>query len=509
MKKLILSLIILFTFTSSFAQQTDDLVNMIKVKLEKDKKYLNVYSLPLEMDKKQDSDILVLPRTNRKEPFQFKFGDEYQYRIVILKDGLDLDSLQLLYIEEIKLNSLASGGLFESVTPPKDDTTKVINFEDMFNLRVNYPAIYKKLYYKVETYIMVNEDTPLESLLRITPDDNIRKSFGFASRDMTDYIRFQHFNEPAHWYPKLNQKKKSFGRNKGNTETNFHFDVSLNSFSFSHSFMQFGIGGASLEMDVKEDVLNLLPMQNMLLDAGFRTLFMLGDKKTPKQNTYIDAKFQVRWFMSHKTSLDGFWQFNNNPLIMADEPRLNFTTGILSDITITRPFTLPDMRLYFSVSGSDLSEANAYLTGNRHINNGGTYAYFSLSQIHYSMSFYWNADEKMENMFRLDAGFGYYDIWRAEYNGNNYKSKELIQNKVMPSIKLWYTFVPKDLPLLATSFKIFDAQLTISAWIRLLNINNHNVRFDIEYITAPLGRKLRDWETKGGLALNLRYRYGL
>ena len=79
----------------------------------------------------------------------------------------------------------------------------------------------------------------------------------------------------------------------------------------------------------------------------------------------------------------------------------------------------------------------------------------------------------------------------------------------MPSVKFWYTFAPKNLPLLSTSFKLFDAQLTIDSWIRLFNMGNHNVRFDVEYITAPLGRKQRDWETSGGLALNLRYRYGL
>ncbi len=509
MKKVILQLIIFLIAATTFAQETNDLIKMIEVKLDKDKKYLNVFSLPLELNKKTDADLLVLPRTNRKKPFRFKFGDQYQYRIVILKDGLDLDSLQLLYIEQIKLNSLSSGGLFESVTPPKDDTTKVMKFSDMYNLKVNYPDKYKKLYYKVETYIMVNEDTPLESLLKITPDKKIKKSFGFASRDMTDYLRFQKFNEPAHWYPKLEKKKSSFGRKKGKTETSFHVDVSLNSLSFSHQFMRFGIGGASLELDTKEDVLNLLPMQNMLLDGGFRTLFMLGDKKTPRKNTYIDAKFQVRWFMSKDTPIDGFWQFNHNPLIFADAPRLNFNTGVLADITITRPFTLPDMRLYFSVSGSDLSSPNAYLSGNSKINNGGTYAYFSLNQVAYSMSFYWNADEKMENMFRMDAGFAYYDIWRAEFAGRTYKSKKLIQNKMMPSVKFWYTFAPKNLPLLSTSFKLFDAQLTIDSWIRLFNMGNHNVRFDVEYITAPLGRKQRDWETSGGLALNLRYRYGL
>ncbi len=514
MKKIIYLLFAIVTVfgTSVIAQTSDDLVKMIDVKLKNDKKYLQVYSVPLELDKNKDKDLLVLPRTNRKEPFKFKFGDEYQYRIVILKDGIELDSLQLLYIEEIKLNSLVTEGLFESVTPPSDDTTLVMNFADMYNLKKNYPRKYYKLYDIVETYILRNEDTPLETLLKINPDTKIRKSFGFASRDMTDYLRFMRFNTPAHWYPREETNKVTRGRNKGRKETSFHLDASLYSLSFSHKFMRFGIGGASLELDVEEPLLNLLPLQSMLLDAGFRTVFMLGDKKTPKKNTYIDAKFQLRYFMSKETALDGQWQFNNFPLIFSDDLRLNTTTGVLADFSVTRPFTLPFMRFYFTVSDDDFTSPNAVLSGNPEINNGGRYAYFTQNQFLYTMSFFWNGDEKMENMFKMDVGIGYHDIRCVEYgSGYAIRSSRLVYDKMQPYVKFYYTFAPSNVPLFNVNVKVYDSQATIGGWFRIFQTKDavHNVRFDFQYITAPIGRELRDWEVNGGLALNLRYRYGL
>jgi hypothetical protein len=511
MKKIILFLTIVF-ISSSFAQTAEDLIKMIDVKLKNDKKYLQVYSLPLELDKNKDKDILVLPRTNRRDPFKFKFGDEYQYRLIILKDGIELDSLQLLYIEEIKLNSLATEGLFESVTPPSDDTTLVINFADMYNLKKNHRPLYNKLYDKAETYILRNEDTPLETLLKINPDTKIRKSFGFSSRDMTDYLRFMRFNTPAHWYPKEKKNTKTRGRNVGAKETSFHLDASIYSLSFSHKFMRFGIGGASLELDVEEPLMNMLPLQSMLFNGGFRTIFMLGDKNTPKKNTYIDAKFQVRYFLSKTLPFDGEWQFNNFPIIFADDVRLNTTTGMLADLNVTRPFTLPFMRLYFTISSDDFSSPNVVLNGNPDINNGGAYAYFTQNQFLYTMSFFWNGDERMQNMFKMDIGIGYYDVYLVEYGGGlTIKDTRMVFDKIQPYVKLYYTFAPSDIPLFNVNVKVYDSQATIGGWFRLFRTKDgvHSIRFDMQYITAPIGRDLRDWEINGGLALNLRYRYGL
>ncbi len=515
MKKIIFILLSGLIFsTIAFSQSADDLTKMINVKLKNDKKYLMVYAVPLELDKKKDKDLLVLPRTNRREPFKFKFGDEYTYNIIIMKDGLELDSLVLLYIEEIKNNSLASEGLFDAATPPSDDTTIVMNFTDMYNLKKNHPNLYKQFYDKVETYVLSNEEeAPLQSLLKINPDTKIRKSFGFASRDMTDYLRFMRFNTPAHWYPSEESKKKAIGRSKGKKETSFHLDASLYSLSFSHKFMRFGIGGASLEVDVEEPLMNMLPLQSMRLNAGFKTMFMLGDKKTPRKNTYIDAKFQLRYFMSKKTALDGQWQFNNFPLIFTeDEVKLNSTTGVLADISVTRPFTLPFMRFYFTIASSDFTSPNVVFSGDPAINNGGSYAYFAQNQFLYTMSFFWNGDEKMQNMFKMDVGLGYYDVRRVEYgSGYSIKNSPIVFNRIQPYVKIYYTFAPSNIPLFNINVKIYDSQATIGGWFRLYQTKNqlHNIRFDVQYITKPFGRQLRPWETNGGLALNLRYRYGL
>ncbi|MCF8240052.1 MAG: hypothetical protein K9J16_01595 [Melioribacteraceae bacterium] len=514
MKKIFFITLALLT-TQLFAQSVEDYLDKIDLKLEKDKAYLNLFVVPWEVSNNENDLLKNIPRTDAREPFNYVLSDAYRYEIVFIKEALDLDSMVILYVNEINTPTAAGEGLFTAAGAGGPDTTIALKFKDMYSLKKNRPEVYDAFYEMVKKYVLLTGEENIQDILRIDPDEDIKTSLGLSSRDNTDYLRYMRANTFSHWYPKEQEKTSGRGRGRGTEEvvsSPYRVGVSFSSLSFSHAeWMKFGkIGGASLELTMDEKVVNVLPWQSMRLGVGFRLLFSMNQEGGPNNSDFIDANFMARINLPSDFFLDGKWQFQNNPVIFSDGPRLNFASGLSGDITLTRPFTLPFLNLYFSVSDQDVSSPNVMLSGNNKFNRGGSYAYFTFNQLETTMSFFWNTSDDFTGRLKMDIGLGYYDVWRAYYIGGNTAGKELVQDKFAPIIAISYNFVPiGSEPLFGTSLKMFDSQIKVKGWIKLVEFSGHKFRFETLYQTAPVARQLRDWEVDGGFLVQLRYRYGL
>lgn len=486
-------------------QNLDELLDQVDLKLRKDKKYLNIHYITL--DNNRLSDVLKgIPRTNYREPFTFKAAENITYNVVFLKDAVGLDSIVVLYVDQITDKSQGEGaGMFSSTGGPQTDTLKVLTYKDLYYIQSVKPETYALLYNEIQKYILDNPDVTVPSLLRIQPDSEIKTSLGIASRDNTDFLNYQRANN-LHWYPK--QKIVVKGRRGAAQSTTdsieYRIDAGFTSISFSHRSMDFSLGGASLELGVEERMLNLLPYQQMSVNGGFRTLVNLSDKKEDIDKALvIDAKLLAR------VALDMYKLPTSLPFMGANKPKLLLGTGGGLDISLTRAFGLPFVNL-FVMSGGAPSLTNP---PTKALNKSGKYAaYYNISAFEASMSFYWNTSETMISRFRMDVGVGYYDVYEALYATASSKtpySKKVTQDKFFPSVTLSFNFAPGNVDIYHGEIRVFDSQARVAGWLKVLELEGgHIFRFGGTLITPPIGRALRPWETKGGAIVQVRYRYG-
>jgi hypothetical protein len=418
-------------------------------------------------------------------------------------DAVGVDSLELLYIEQRVDKSAAEGGFFGGGGGgPQTDITRDFIFKDMYDLKLNHFDQYSALFNKVTDYIKKNEDAPPEKLLRINPDTEIKTSLGISSRDNTDYLNFMRTNH-LHWYPK--QKivaKAKRGAALEEVKTSFRLDASFSQISFSHEFMDFAMGGASVEYGFTEKVINLLPYQGTPFTAAFRTLINISDKKSDLNKALmIDVKLMGR------LKLNTAKMMSSLPFVAADKPKLNMGTSGGFDVQITRPFSLPFLNIYLNAGGPAFSSPAVTVP-----KGADKEAYFSFSQAEATMSFYWNTSDKMTSRFRMDVGAGYYDIWKGTYSGTSKfaSQKELIQDNFYPVINFYFNFISDNSEFYGCKVRFFDSQASLTSWLKLVEIGGgHIIRFEGTYISAPIARKLRAWEAKdGGAIVQLRYRYG-
>lgn len=492
--------LILFSIVAD-AQTYDDFYRKIDLKLKKDSSYLNLHYIDFTGPIAVPTLVTSLPRKD-DEPFSFKANENTSYRFVFLMDAVGIDSLELLYIEQRVDKSAAEGGFFGGGGGgPQTEITKVLIFKDMYDLKLNHFDQYSALYNKVSDYIKKNEDAPPEKLLRINPDTEIKTSLGISSRDNTDYLNFMRTNH-LHWYPKPKiVVKAKRGAVQEEVKTSFRLDASFSQISFSHEFMDFAMAGASVEYGFNEKVLNLLPYQATPFTAAFRTLISISDKKTDLNKAImIDVKLMGRLKLNTAKIMSSL------PFIAADKPKLNMGTSAGFDIQLTRPFSLPFLNIYLNAGGTAFT--SPYVT----IPKGkDKEAYFSFSQAEATMSFYWNASDKMTSRFRMDVGAGYYDVWKGIYIGTSkYASqKELVQDNFYPVINFYFNFISDNSEFFGFKARFFDSQASVGSWLKLVEIGGgHIIRFEGTYISAPIARKMRPWETSGGAILQLRYRYG-
>ncbi len=498
-KKYFAILLILVPFCSIInAQNIDEQIQRIGLKLSKDANYLNLNYLIYQPANSEDNFFIDIPRTNKRKPFSVKMNKDIEYRIVFLNGGIGLDSLYILYIDEVKLNTQSGKNFFvdESIT---DDTLHALSFKDIYYLKLFHKNYYNKLYTVVSDYILQNEGEPLPSILGINPDKEIKTSFGMSSRDNTDFLNYAKINN-SHWFPEV-KKVIVTGRSRANENFNFRYDISFSRISLSHKFMDFSIGTAGFEFNSMERVLNLLPLESGTISAGFRTIFRLSDNPDIVKSTYLESKIFARINLKDNTV------FSKQPYVVTDGAKLNLGNALIGEFSLTKPFNLPFINIYFAFGKNEFSSPTYFTKENSVLKE----AYFSFNQFEFSMSFYWNASDKLTNRFRFDIGFAYYDIWKANYvSDGTFQNASQIQNKFLLVMNFSYNFVPSHKPLLGGNIRIFDSRINLLTWLKLFQFpNNDSFRLEAMVITKPFMRTQRNWESNGGLMFQLRFRHGL
>ena len=153
------------------------------------------------------------------------------YRLIFLNEGLGIDSLYLLYVDEIRVNTSAEGGFFSAIGDISDDTTVVLKFSDLHNLKLNNPEYYYSMQKMVMEHLRLNPEDPPQSLLRINTEGDIKTSLGLTSRDNTDFINYAKTYE-IHWFKDEAAGSSRRGRGAGSS-TAFKIDASISKISFS------------------------------------------------------------------------------------------------------------------------------------------------------------------------------------------------------------------------------------------------------------------------------------
>ncbi|MBX2976567.1 MAG: hypothetical protein KF721_10560 [Ignavibacteriaceae bacterium] len=482
-------------------QSLDDIFHKIDLKLSRDKSYLNLHYIDFIASDIKDFPVEEIPRTNERDPFTFKNSENITYRLVLMLEGVGVDSTFLMYLEERK--SLAAGGesfIGDVVDGPREEISRALSFKDLYYLRNEFPEIYTALYQVYRNFKKVNEDPP-PSLLAINVDNEIKTSIGIAARDNSDYLAFHRMNN-IHWYMK-EEKKVTGRRGEATAKSDFRLDASFSQVTFSHELMKFGGAIGGVEFGFIDRSLNLLPYQAMSMTTGFRTLISLSESKSDLNKALmVDARFLGRV----RANTDNLGQ--KLPFVQAEKARLNVGTAAGADLSFTRPFQMPFLNLYFATGG-------AYFT-KPYIKLGPTtaqYAYSTFTQAEMSFAFYWNTSDKKTTKFRIDVGAGYHDIWKSYYRANGTFSgkKELRYDKVSPMVALHFNFSPANSDLLYSKIRIYDSRVLAQAWIKLAEFGNglHSFRFEGMYLTPAVARKKYDWENDGGVILQIRYRLGM
>lgn len=503
-RRLLLLLVGLLVFsTNMYSQQNDnELIDKIDLKLKNDKDYLNIHYVPMYPTDGFDSVLTSIPRVSKDTPFDFQVSENVTYRIVFLKEGLGIDSLYLLYVDEVRVNTGAESGFFGAIGDISDDTTVVLQFSDIHNLRENEPEYYFALRSYVDDYMRLNDQNPAESLLRINTEDDIKTSLGVSSRDNTDYINYAKTYE-IHWFKNESGTPTRRGTRSASSSSDFKLDLSFSDISFSHESMNAFLedGGASVEVDFGQPVVNVLPHQSMTVSAGLKMLFMLsGDSRGFKESTFLNAKFGAR------VNLKSTELYDAQPYIFGDDPLLNFGTGIFGEFNFSKIGNFPYLNFYFATGDDDVTDPTVF------VRRGGIdYAYFTFNHAEASMSFYWNTSDALTSRFRMDIGGGYYDVIEGQYNNSGkLVAREKVYGKFQPMVALHYTWAPKSNPVMGAKVKFFDSVFNLNAWLTIFQISqNHLFRVEAIYITEPYFRDSKPWETEGGAMVQLRYRYGL
>lgn len=502
--KIYLILFLTFFYISINAQTYEDYFEKIDIKLAQDKSYLNLHYIDIDVNQLEDNQ-LSLPRISKDEPFNFLENESVSYRLVFLLEGIGIDSLNLLYIDEIRQPEAEGGGLFGGVGAGGPDTSIVMKYRDMFNLKMVYPEKYFKFYNQVEKFLRVSDVEP-GKLFSIQVDDNIKTSLGLTSIDNTDFINFVKTSSP-HYYPLKNKNDAigvaARGRNQQTADVSYRFEASLSRLTFMHKAMELDIGTSSLELSVEEKIMNALPYHSSSIQGGFRILFALSDEDDIRKAPFLDTKFMAR------INLNTISLAESLPFIFSfDDPKLNFGTSLIGDFRVTRISGLPFMNLYFSVGDNAYGNPAALLDDPENSNN--KIAYWTFQQAEGSFSFYWNNNDDYTIRFRMDVGAGYYNIYKANYTLQgaikNYKS---IETDIQPMVAVYLTWVPKDAAIIGGHIRFFDSALRFNAWLNVFKAGPHGVRFETQFLSQPFGRKMNPWEYEGGAFFQVKYRYGL
>ena len=341
------------------------------------------------------------------------------------------------------------------------------------------------------------------SMLGITGTEKMNKSRGITALDNIDFLNFQRVNS-IHHYPKLQSDKKAASKRRGGdvagVEQEYKIDADFSHVSFFHKSMDFGFSAVSAEINTEAKSLNVVPYKPMALTLGAR-LFMNIASGTPdlKKDFILDAKVLGRVRLNlHNTS-------GSLPFLSGEKPLLNVGSGLILDVAGSRVYGLPAFNIYFAGGKNDVSFPYSSIGP-----SDSSTAYFTFRQWETSFSFYWNSSEERFLRMRMDVGAGCYDVVKAVYH-NGTASKELVYNKIKPSLTLYINFAPQNQEFMGSSFRLYDNVLTASLWMKIVEFSPvSSLRFEASYITSPILRSQYPWEAEGGNSIvQLRYRYGL
>lgn len=487
------------TFGQTIVRRT---YSKIEKKLAEDKNYLDVYSAMFQTSQVKLDGLSNIPRTNDKPPFNFSAAETNTYEIIFMKENAEFDSLVVLEVKETVDKAASTGDFFgTSSSEQSKEVNMVLTFQDVQELYFNHPEFYDALYKLTEHLIDLNEPV---KLLGLKVDEQVNKSRGITSKNNQDFLNFQLSNSNHH-YPKVaadTQKKsrRSRGQTPTTTATDFKIDASFGDVSFFYKDLDLGYSTVSGEVNMGAKVLNVQPWQAMSLTAGIRTLVTLsGSSQNLLEDFIIDAKLMGR------TRLNTSKLVKSLPFVFVSEtPKLNVGSGFILDLSATRAYGLPFFNFYLA-TGATQSFAPSVKYVDK---NGDLVACFTPQQWESSMSFYWNSSEEMTLRFRMDLGVAGYSVEKINYTTGGPITQ--IYNQVQPTVSLYMNFAPKNVDFFGSTFRLFDNQLTVKLWMKLLEFStDHSFRFETSYISAPMMRPQREWENPDGTSfVTIRYRYG-
>lgn len=506
MKKISASLVFFIFLLASFeciVAQTNlkNTYNKIERKLAEDKNYLDTYSIMFQANAVRLEGLQNIPRTNEKPPFNFNPAETYSYEIVFMKENAEFDSTTVLQVKETVDKAASTSDFFgTSSSESTKEVNIVLTFQDIEELYFNYPETYAALFKLTEFLIHNNEPV---KLLGIKVDEQVNKSKGITSKNNQDFLNFQTVNS-THHYPKVvleTQKKarRARGQVQETAATDYKIDASFGDVSFFYKDLDLGYSTISGEINMGAKVLNVHPWQVMSITAGIRSLVTIsGTSQNLLEDFIIDARLMGRAKLN-TSSLVG-----SLPFVFVSKPKLNVGSGLVLDLSASRVYGMPFVNFYLATGATKAFNPSVKFVDRK----GESVAYFSPQQWEASMSFYWNTNEDMTLRFRLDVGAANYNIQKINYSTGG--SLNQVFNKIQPTTTLYLNFAPKNIDFFGSSFRLFDNQLTIKFWLKLIEFSSsHSFRFETSYISAPFMRSIKEWEAEEGASyFSVRYRYG-
>jgi hypothetical protein len=497
MKRHLFILFVILISSNIFAQNLPDVYKKVEKKLDKDSKYLDIYSIPFTPTPEELPYLKNIPVDFGKNTVSF--DDKHIYNIVFIKETIEIDSVVLLYVYTVN----TSGGIedndaiIDMQSSTTYDTVKVLKFSDVQELY--FDKVNRKFYNELYRIVLatMQEQEP-KSLLGIKIDESLKKSKGYSGENNKDFVNYMFMNS-LHKYP----KKKAAnvvrrGREKTTKEeTDFSISASLNHCTFTHKIVQFPYYMLGAEINFGDDFLNVVPYENMTTSFGVRGLITFSEKELDiEKDIILDIK------LMGKTRVDFSGAATRLSFIFTEKPKLNVNSGVSLDITTSSLYHSPFMNLYVSFGSNDFS--NPYVKFGK---RDSSWSYFTSTQWRYLFSFYWNATEKAEFRLKMDIGLGAHNIVKAIQYKRKY-SESLMHNKLLPIFGFNLAFVPRNSELINLGFRYYDNIVKGELWFKVVEFDEHLFRIGGVFLSGPLFRKTNEWENDGGGMMQIHYRYG-
>lgn len=555
-----------------YAQSVEnELFKKIQIKIEKDTNYLATYKIknfPISKDLQFDLDEPLL-----NDNIKFEKSDlRTNYTITFMKHPVNPESFIILdIIKTKKIASQTPTATTQSQKKIGGGTTKkATQSEQLIETRYIFKQLYMLQNSKDETQKNIFKKNIYNPLLKIYDDFYLRNEDnlvevpylskkidsgddtdttiinttafddgGYSSENNSLFLDYYKTNG-SFYYPHKGKNKLDFeslrdtSANSVQTNitareqdiarlenVNLHLNFNFSRLTFQHPIMRKFFGdsddndGLSLEISTEEKIMNVVPWASLSTTIAGRTLFMLGGKETKPEDKYF---LDTRVFYKLRTNTAEL--VKDLPFVVADDPKLNFSNRLGIEFNMTRELALPFLNFYLALGAKEFNDPYVGF-----YENGQIYSYFTMTQARAVMSFYWNTSGDDVHRFRLDLGGVYYDKFKVLYdpqspiqNSSNIDFKDLdlkvsdIQKQdgqIFPMIEIHFNFVPNKNELFGVSLRAFDNIGRLSGWLKLLDFDSSVLRFEATYISQPMGRKPREWETKGGTIMQLNYRYGM